>query len=113
LRRDGDVKQFAFSGPGQISTDAGVEKDTKVREGMSFNLRIEMFNVFNHANFTGVTGNANSGAQFVRPLTLPWSYWSSKRQVHLLASFDCCTWQAVFGCERFWVFFPFSFAPEI
>ena len=60
----GDVKQFAFSGPGQISTDAGVEKDTKVREGMSFNLRIEMFNVFNHANFTGVTGNANSGAQF-------------------------------------------------
>jgi hypothetical protein len=28
---------------------------------MSFNLRLEMFNVFNHANFTSVTGNANSG----------------------------------------------------
>jgi hypothetical protein len=60
----GNVKQFAISGPGQINTDAGVEKDTKVKEGMSFNVRIEMFNVFNHANFTNVNGNANSGAQF-------------------------------------------------
>jgi hypothetical protein len=57
----GSEKQYAFSGPGTINTDAGVEKNTRIREGMSFNLRLEMFNVFNHANFTSVTGNANSG----------------------------------------------------
>jgi hypothetical protein len=57
----GDVKQFAFSGPGTIETDAGVQKDTRITERMRFNLRIEMFNVFNHANFNTVSGNANSG----------------------------------------------------
>jgi hypothetical protein len=57
----GSEAQNAFSGPGSINTDAGVEKDTKIREGMNFNFRLEMFNVFNHANFTGVSGNANSG----------------------------------------------------
>jgi hypothetical protein len=57
----GNVRNYAFSGPGQISTDAGVEKDTKIRGGMTLNLRIEMFNVFNHANFNSVSGDANSG----------------------------------------------------
>ena len=57
----GNVKQNAFSGPGTINTDAGVEKDTRINERMGFNLRIEMFNVFNHPNFTSVNGNANSG----------------------------------------------------
>jgi hypothetical protein len=57
----GTAKQFLFHGPGTINTDAGVEKDTKINERMSLNLRLEMFNVFNHANFTNVSGNANSG----------------------------------------------------
>jgi hypothetical protein len=59
----GSAKQFLFSGPGQINTDAGVEKDTKLTERMQLNFRVEFFNVFNHANFTtgGVVGNANSG----------------------------------------------------
>jgi hypothetical protein len=58
----GSVKQFAFNGPGTINTDAGVEKDTRISDRMSLNLRIEMFNVFNHVNFTSVSGNANSGS---------------------------------------------------
>ena len=57
----GSAKQFSFNGPGAINTDAGIEKDTKITESMAFNLRLEMFNVFNHANFQGVVGNANSG----------------------------------------------------
>jgi len=58
----GSAKQYSFSGPGAINTDLGVEKDTKITESMAFNLRFEMFNVFNHANFlsTSVVGNANS-----------------------------------------------------
>ena len=38
-------------------------KDTKITEGTQFNVRFEMFNVFNHANFlsSSVVGNAGSG----------------------------------------------------
>ena len=59
----GSAKQFLFSGPGTINTDMGVEKDTKITERMSVNFRLEMFNVFNHANFiaANVVGNAQSG----------------------------------------------------
>jgi hypothetical protein len=59
----GSAKQYLFHGPGAINTDAGVEKDTKLTERMQLNLRLEMFNVFNHANFlTSQThGDANSG----------------------------------------------------
>lgn len=59
----GSAKQFLFNGPGAINTDLGLEKDTKLTESMALNFRIEMFNVFNHANFlsSGVVGNANSG----------------------------------------------------
>jgi Carboxypeptidase regulatory-like domain len=56
----GSAKQFLFHGPGTINTDAGVEKDTKITEKTSLNLRLEMFNVFNHANFTTVTSDANN-----------------------------------------------------
>jgi hypothetical protein len=58
----GNAKEFLFHGPGTINTDAGVEKDTKLTERTQLNLRIEMFNVFNHANFLSdaVVGNANS-----------------------------------------------------
>ncbi len=58
----GSAKQYLFHGPGTINTDAGVEKDTKVTERTAINLRIEFFNVFNHANFlsNSVIGDANS-----------------------------------------------------
>jgi hypothetical protein len=59
----GTAKQYSFSGPGAINTDAGFEKNTKLTESMLLNFRFEMFNVFNHANFlsSGVTGNALAG----------------------------------------------------
>jgi hypothetical protein len=59
----GSARQFLFNGPGAINTDAGLEKDTKITEGLALNLRFEMFNVFNHTNFlaSSVVGNANSG----------------------------------------------------
>jgi len=57
----GSAKQFSFNGPGAINTDLGLEKDTKITEAMALNMRFEMFNVFNHANFIGVVGNAHSG----------------------------------------------------
>jgi Carboxypeptidase regulatory-like domain len=56
----GSAKQYSFNGPGVINTDLGVEKDTRITESTAFNVRFEMFNIFNHANFVGVVGNANS-----------------------------------------------------
>ena len=59
----GSARQYLFSGPGAISTDLGLEKDTKITESTAFNMRFEIFNAFNHTNFlpSGVVGNANSG----------------------------------------------------
>jgi hypothetical protein len=59
----GSAKQFLFHGPGTINTDAGIEKDTKITERTQLNFRLEMFNVFNHANFlsSATQGNANGG----------------------------------------------------
>ena len=67
----GSSPQYAFSGPGTINTDAGIEKDTKLTESTALNFRLEMFNLFNHANFlsSGVIGNANSG-QFGQSTTV-------------------------------------------
>src|SRR5207249_7334704 len=58
----GSAKQYSFYGPGNITTDAGLEKDTKITESTALNLRFEMFNIFNHTNFltSGIVGNANS-----------------------------------------------------
>jgi hypothetical protein len=59
----GSAKQYSFYGPGNITTDAGLEKDTKITESTAINVRFEMFNIFNHTNFltSGIVGNANSG----------------------------------------------------
>jgi hypothetical protein len=58
----GTAKQYSFYGPGAISTDAGLEKDTQLTESMGLSIRFEMFNIFNHTNFltSGIVGNANS-----------------------------------------------------
>ena len=67
----GSAKQYLFNGPGVISTDLGLEKDTRITEAIAFNMRIEMFNVFNHANFTNVIGNPHSGQFGQATNTLP------------------------------------------
>jgi len=64
----GSAKQYLFSGPGAVSTDAGIEKDTKITESMAFNMRFEMFNVFNHTNFQGISGKFTS-SQFGQATT--------------------------------------------
>jgi hypothetical protein len=69
----GSAKQYLFHGPGTINTDAGVEKDTKITERFQLNLRLEMFNVFNHPNFTSgsVIGDANNDQFGQATNTLP------------------------------------------
>jgi len=46
-----------FYGPGLVNTDLGVAKNTRIKESMSFNIRVEFFNLFNHTQFQNPIGN--------------------------------------------------------
>jgi hypothetical protein len=50
-----------FAGPGIETTDFGLSKSTKIKEGVSFLFRAEFFNIFNHTNFNNPSGNITSG----------------------------------------------------
>jgi hypothetical protein len=48
-----------FHGPGFNNTDFGLLKKTVIREQMAFEIRVEFFNIFNHAQFRNPSGNIN------------------------------------------------------
>ena len=52
LGRYGTSARGLFSGPANVTTDFAILKDFAVREEMSFQLRAEMFNIFNQVNFS-------------------------------------------------------------
>jgi hypothetical protein len=49
----------AFFTPGSWNLNLGIYKNTKVTEKYTLQLRLEMYNTFNHANFIVNTGNAD------------------------------------------------------
>ena len=55
----GTANRRFFHGPGFNNTDFGFLKRTVIREQMAFDLRIEFFNIFNHAQFINPSGNIN------------------------------------------------------
>jgi outer membrane receptor protein involved in Fe transport len=48
----GNMGRNALIGPGYWDTDIGIMKNTKFNERISLQFRAELFNVFNHANFS-------------------------------------------------------------
>jgi hypothetical protein len=56
----GSMQRNAFTGPGYADLDMSGEKDTKLREGLTFNLRVDAFDVLNHPNFGQPSGNVQS-----------------------------------------------------
>ena len=59
----GNTAPRYFFGPGLDNFDMALEKDVRVTEGTKLELRMEAFNVFNHAQFfgpTAVAGDVNS-----------------------------------------------------
>jgi hypothetical protein len=57
----GSSNRRFFYGPGLANTDFGVAKSTRIKESMSFLVRAEFFNIFNHTQFTNPIGNFSSG----------------------------------------------------
>ncbi len=56
----GDSNRSFFSGPGIVNTDFALMKSIQIRESMSFLIRGEFFNIFNHTQFNNPVGNFSS-----------------------------------------------------
>jgi hypothetical protein len=56
----GTMQRNAFTGPGYADFDLSGEKDTKLTERVSFNLRADAFDILNHPNFGQPSGNVQS-----------------------------------------------------
>jgi hypothetical protein len=60
----GTANRRFFHGPGFNNTDFGILKRTQIREQMAFDLRVEFFNIFNHAQFRNPGGNIDDSGSF-------------------------------------------------
>jgi len=58
----GTANRRFFHGPGFNNTDLGITKIIPIREAMSFEIRGEFFNVFNHAQFMNPSGDISSSS---------------------------------------------------
>jgi hypothetical protein len=47
----GNVGRNAFAGPHYANVDFGVGKNTKIGERLNMEIRVDVFNIFNHPNF--------------------------------------------------------------
>jgi hypothetical protein len=56
----GTMQRNALTGPGFADVDLSGEKDTKIFNGLNFNLRADAFDILNHPNFGQPSGNAQS-----------------------------------------------------
>jgi hypothetical protein len=57
-------RNLPFHGPGINDFDMSFWKDTTLAERTTLQLRLDMFNVWNHANFALPDGNVNDGSYF-------------------------------------------------
>src|SRR5258708_25184620 len=56
----GTANRRFFHGPGFNNTDFGMSKRTVIKENYAFDLRVEFFNIFNHAQFRNPGGDITS-----------------------------------------------------
>jgi hypothetical protein len=57
----GDLGRMAFRGPNYYDVDAALSRNFPIVERLTFNLRMEAFNVMNHPNLSSFTTGLNSG----------------------------------------------------
>jgi hypothetical protein len=66
----GNAGRGLVRGPGYWGTNFSVQKDTRITEGKVFQMRLEAFNVFNHANFANPAGDVGAPSTFGQILSL-------------------------------------------
>jgi len=62
---NGNLGRNTFVGPGYWNTDQSLFKNIKLTERYNFQFRVEVFNLFNHANFK--LPSSATGANFAKP----------------------------------------------
>jgi outer membrane receptor protein involved in Fe transport len=68
----GNMGRNALYGPGFVNTDFGLLKNTKINERLSVQFRAELFNIFNHPNFSYPTPAVfNAGSIFTHYQATP------------------------------------------
>ena len=60
----GNIGRNALRGPGFGSVDFSIFKETPITERIRTQLRVEIFNIFNRANFANPGNNLNAPASF-------------------------------------------------
>ncbi|MGB6855834.1 MAG: TonB-dependent receptor [Terracidiphilus sp.] len=84
----GTMQRNAFTGPGYADLDMSGEKDTKIREGLTFNLRVDAFDILNHPNFGQPSGNVQSSTfGQISGTRFPVSDGGSSRQLQISGKF--------------------------
>ena len=58
----GNLGRNIFHGPGAETVDFSVMKYFPIKERLKFQLRVESFSIFNHANFANPANGFGSGA---------------------------------------------------
>jgi hypothetical protein len=81
---EGNVGRGFVRGPGYWNTDFSLQKDTRITEGKTFQLRFEAYNVLNHTNFANPVGDVASG-NFGRISSI--RNFTNSRQIQLAAKF--------------------------
>ncbi len=64
----GNLGRNNLIGPGYAETDIGLTKNTRITERVSLQFRAEIFNIFNHPNFS-VPGGSGAGPTIINPGT--------------------------------------------
>jgi len=73
----GDIQRNAFRGPDFVNWDFSIMKNTKLSEHVTFQLRVEFFNILNHPNFAGVDGELFDGPSVGQVINTPDVYASN------------------------------------
>jgi hypothetical protein len=56
----GNARRNSIEGPGAVTFDLALNKNIPLRDMKAFNFRVQMSNVFNHANYSGIDTTVNS-----------------------------------------------------
>ncbi|CAN5683492.1 TonB-dependent receptor [soil metagenome] len=86
----GSMGRNAARGPGFADVDASLYKDTKLFEGLTFQLRLDVFDVFNHPSFSNPGTSATVGSASFGVITatrFPVGDLGSSRQLQIAGKF--------------------------
>ncbi len=84
----GSVRRNSITGPGFSNLDLSLEKNTKLTERLNMQLRVDVFDVANHANFANPNGSDASGSfGQISATRFPVADSGSSRQLQLVGKF--------------------------